>query len=361
MYRADETKTSVNGKQITSEFQSREWYRSGRVKGKLVLSAHPHTRIDWKIYSTRVWNQPEASLRGVFTSVSYPETNAFMASNPYPALEAESYARFRGKLYKGSASLGVTAASYKQSREMIVNRYGQLMTKAQSLEEKLFRHHRTGLNQKRARVIADAHLEIIFGWTPLLADIQSAARTVIQSTEPLIWIKAAAKSTPTVNREALAMLNASCFITGSSQFRVVRAASVRVKNPNLWLAERAGLLNAGAVAWDLVPWSFVINMFVNTGQLVQSITDFVGLEFSNGSMTKAGVVNFQLQSYTDKSRRVPLGLQFGHTRRKVRTGNAVQRPPIVVKLPKVNWETAAMAASLFTQKLGRIQRLLNSK
>lgn len=360
MYRNTDTKTYVNNVPILSERQSYEWYRSVRWKRRLILSAHPMSRVDWKIYSTHVWNQPMRGVRGIFTSTVYPEAELFTAGDPYPALEARSYAKFRGKLYKGSASLGVTAASYKQSREMITDRYGQLMTKAGSLEEKLFRHHRTGTRRKKVRVIADAHLEIIFGWTPLLGDIQSAARSVIQKAEPLVWLKSSAKSEPLVNREAVAFANGVCWINGTSEFRVVRAATVRVTNPNKWLSERAGLLNVGAVAWDLVPWSFVVNMFVNTGQLVNSITDFVGLEFSNGSMTKSGVVKYQLMSFETKARTKPYGLQFGHTRRKVRTANAVLRPPLVVKLPGVDWSLAAMAASLFTQKLGKIQRLLNS-
>ena len=54
-----------------------------------------------------------------------------------------------------------------------------------------------------------------------------------------------------------------------------------VSNPNLFLANQLGFVNAGVVAWDVVPFSFVLDWFVNVGQFLAAFTDFWGLTISN--------------------------------------------------------------------------------
>lgn len=141
--------------------------------------------------------------------------------------------------------------------------------------------------------------------------------------------------------------------TFTLESRVTLAALVRVSNPNLWLAERAGTLNAAAVAWDLVPWSFIVNMFVNTGQVVNSITDFYGLSFEEQSRT---VTTFgTLHAYARMSNPPPGKAYPSELRSEEllvhRSLGPFPRPPLTFKVPDASWSTVAMAASLFIQKL----------
>ena len=87
-------------------------------------------------------------------------------------LYSSAYARFMGKLYEGSAALGVTAGSYKQFADRIWTRYRDMTT---DISEVMARSR--GLTPKK---VASLHLETIFGWKPLLQDIHSASMTVIQ-------------------------------------------------------------------------------------------------------------------------------------------------------------------------------------
>lgn len=141
--------------------------------------------------------------------------------------------------------------------------------------------------------------------------------------------------------------------------RVSRSATVEISNPNGWLRERAGLNNPAAVAWDLVPWSFVVNMFVNTGQLVNSITDFVGLSFPSSSITTRYDLNYRTHISGRISPKV-YGSGSADFRYdfKMRQLGGVARPPVVFKVPDLNWGLAAIAASLFAQKFSAANSLL---
>jgi hypothetical protein len=50
-----------------------------------------------------------------------------------------------------------------------------------------------------------------------------------------------------------------------------------VSNPNLYLASQLGFVNPAAIAWELVPFSFVVDWFVNVGEFLNNFTDLWGL------------------------------------------------------------------------------------
>lgn len=52
---------------------------------------------------------------------------------------------------------------------------------------------------------------------------------------------------------------------------------VTVNNPNLLLLNKLGLLNPASIAWELVPYSFVLDWFANINTVLSQFTDFAGL------------------------------------------------------------------------------------
>lgn len=302
--------------------------------------------------------------------LSHYETGSFVGNNSYTAdhvanyqraeliaakdrAEARAYGKLRGKLYAGNASLGVTLASWKQSQEMIIKRSKVVGTTAEYL----------GVLASRRKIavpkkVADSYLEVIFGWQPLISDIKAACDTVIQSADKLDFVRAFATS----EFEFESIKNRPGWYSESSYYhgtvRCVAAAGVRITNPNRWLAERAGLINPAAVAWDLVPFSFLINMVSNVGALVNSISDFAGLSFEEPSVTFTTRGN---RSYSRDEVYPQIGSEGQHDTLmwKVRELRPVELPrTLTFRPPKTDWGTAAMAASLMVQQAVPVLRLV---
>lgn len=335
--------------------------------GSLILTDQGLTHEDWKVLR---WEPNGSQAAYMLPNAADPNLCWRWGSIPSATqrLEAQTYARLRGKLYKGSAALGVTLASWRQSQEMITSRYRQigwgLDTMSRSIDN-LYRTARRKDFQRLAERLAGTHLEVIFGWQPLVQDILAAATTVIHD-QPQAQRVTARASAPVGLFEVWGDPGyAQTYWTGYGYLKVARSATVEITNPNLWLAERAGLLNGAAVAWDLVPWSFVVNMFVNTGQLVNSITDYAGLSFPSSSITYGLPYGYTVVSgpgsrNEDPRRNELYGKAMYRVKSKYRYLNGLARPPLITKLPDINWELAAIAASLATQKFRKVSGFIST-
>lgn len=53
---------------------------------------------------------------------------------------------------------------------------------------------------------------------------------------------------------------------------------MRVTNPNFALANQLGLINPGTVAWEIVPFSFLVDWFIPVGAWLNSFTDILGYD-----------------------------------------------------------------------------------
>lgn len=283
-------------------------------------------------------------------------------------LDNEALARFNGKLRKGGASLGITIATYKQSREMIVNRCAQISKRIDYTIKALQQRRNKGRLhwlRKQREPLAGQVLEGYFGWAPLMADIHAVTSTVIQQAIPLTWVRAQARtSISQMNKYRGPADNPWTSEVWEGKAYVTLASSVYVENPNLWLLNRLGLINPATVAWDLVPFSFVVNMFVNVNQIISSITDEVGLTISHRSTTRTmefthhTVLEPRPNLYPDPSTKP--GMAFSKIRHKTKQRTPGTFPSVKVqfKLPQANWDLAAIATSLLVQKSKTLNRLI---
>jgi len=320
---------------------------SPKVNGKLKLKANPLTDsvaqvINWKPLGT-------LSPAGANVNNTFPFT---------PAQYNELYGRFVGKLRHGSASLGVTLGSWSQSRSMIVKRLKGIDNIFRGVQEAVKRKPYL----KRKKDVASDFLEGEFGWVPLLADIHAICSTVCGNAVPDQWVSVSKRYNmhEITDTSYAGMVTNRIILSGNA--RMTLAAGVEIDNPNLWLANRLGVINPLTVAWDLVPWSFVVNMFVNVNQIIGALTDTVGLTLSNGSVTRSSRILREETSwvpfdYTEAGFEYHRGDSFSisvNTKAKTRTTGAPPMPSLSLKLPNVNFELAAIAAALVTQRVSRI-------
>jgi hypothetical protein len=255
---------------------------------------------------------------------------------------------------------------------MIVDRFekiGKIFKKVEAVRRKPLRKRR--INQRlytrrgngpwreyatpTGKQLASNFLEGEFGWVPLLADVWSVVGTVFgDSSIPPTWCKASSSYTMNETTKTGNGLNGT-FQSLSGTARVTISAKVEISNPNLWAANRLGIINPLTVAWDLVPWSFVVNMFVNIDKLIGSLTDTVGLAITNGSTTYSSVIFREFTDWRQDLSTNPPGRfdSFSNVlgRKRSRTVGTPPRPSLQFKLPKANLELAAIAASLLRVKV----------
>lgn len=206
--------------------------------------------------------------------------------------------------------------------------------------------------------MASQVLEVEFGWRPLFGDVHAALSTVCQADLPSGWVASR-------HKEAFSKTVKGDPSHGNMERQVFTGwkmtsygAKVSVTNPNLWLLNRLGIINPAAIAWDLVPWSFLVNQFINVNALLNSVTDTVGLDVSEHSITRTW------ESHRSYEKRNP-NLYPGHVvrsktggRNKVRVTGVPLKPVLEMKVPKLDWESALIASSLLVQRASRLSKLI---
>lgn len=228
--------------------------------------------------------------------------SAVLSDDAYPGLVAGLHGRTSNKARERfkqrispSAALGVAGAEARESLDLIIKRVNTLRDaflaarkgNVKKLRKVLgvSRDRRVNVVRARSHQGADLWLEYWFAIAPLIGDVKSAVET-LYSDPPTQRVQASATGNLPFKSFTTRTVGGKTFNdtedSGSVQVRVKHFGGVRVTNPNLFLAQQLGLVNPAAVAWELVPFSFIVDWFVDVGTFLESWTDFVGLAFENG-------------------------------------------------------------------------------
>lgn len=128
--------------------------------------------------------------------------------------------------------------------------------------------------------LADSWLAYAFGLRPIVNDVYDAVRVaqqgLLREPEPFIF------NTHVRRLVDETWLGYPGSETISATLHCSGRVRVRIKNPTLYTHEQLGLTNPVEVAWELVPFSFVVDWFVPVGRWIQSVFPPAGLEFLDG-------------------------------------------------------------------------------
>lgn len=206
--------------------------------------------------------------------------------NPFPSfdpLKNLSYERLKNGLYE-TAELGVDFAEYRQSVGMIVSTVGALGKAAYQIKHLRFGDAANTLRMKFApkgvslrKSFANNWLEFHFGWTPLLGDIHDACEVLNDPLKCFTFQKGTAKAPFTWSRH---VDFGSGYEDSSAAGILYVKQGARVKavtSAGLHSLEQFGIINPLSLAWEIVPFSFVVDWFVNVGDYLHSFSDFSGM------------------------------------------------------------------------------------
>lgn len=361
----------IGGQTIKGDFRGvsvQNWSPRNKY-GELMLQDNPYeaTRFTLTHWSASA-NQRGSTLFGYI--VNRPDSfGESYYESLYQPLYNKAYAKLRGKLYKGGASLGVTLGSWGQSAEMITRRMRQTQAvldltirkytanrKYREAQKKLFETDRHVGRDTAANTVLEAN----FGWAPLMQDVYNSLSYLAGSEPTVRFLKSRAKRIDIFDSVVGTLGDQVTTRRTTRKLTVTMSVATTISNPNIWMLNKLGLINPAAVVWDRIPWSFVVNMFVNVNTLINSYTDFVGLTFNGVNVTKSALAmheTTQTPNNTNRdtafARRVDLG------RYKQRLVYATPpKPTAQFQVPELSWNTAIIASSLVIQRFSKLNKLL---
>lgn len=238
------------------------------------------------------------------TSYSGKSKNASLGSqyNQMPSRKADvynkAYDRFKGSI-SDTAGWAENIAQAGKARVMFNDRAVQLGKFTLALAKRDFgraaRILRTpkpsGVSHKKA--VSQNFLEWEYGIKPIISDLDSSMK-ILTSDPGVRKLKGSnrdRKDDVVITRLGTQKLGSLTTEEGHSQYAVTIRSQVRVTNPNLFLANQLGLLDL-ALPWKLIPFSFVVDWFVNVEQVISSMTDWFGLQLVNPHVTTMERVHY---------------------------------------------------------------------
>lgn len=187
--------------------------------------------------------------------------------------------------------------------------------------------------------VSSMWLEMYFGFLPLMGDIHDSLKVLSDPIRNLTKVSGTGANQRHVSDRGYFTTSG----TALDQCRIF--AEVRINNPNLALAERMGLVNPLAIAWELVPFSFVVDWFTNVGQIAESVTDLAGITILRGGVTRKTRGSGTLVESDGST----VWNSFGLTTMMIQRSPGISTPELAFRNPLGDWKRAATQISLLVQ------------
>ncbi|DAD51694.1 TPA_asm: maturation protein [ssRNA phage Esthiorhiza.4_19] len=209
---------------------------------------------------------------------------AFTNTNLYNLARNKAYEALKGKVYT-DAQLGVDFVEYRQALGMMASSATTLINVARKIRRGDFLGAKHALGMKILpkdvsirKSFANNWLEFHFGWEPLVRDIYDAAEVMNNPLKAFSRARGAGSNVDTGSySEHNVNYNRSEFWRRS--YYAVQGLTVdRITNSTLHALDQFGVINPVEIAWELVPFSFVVDWFVNVGQVLNSYSDYAGMQ-----------------------------------------------------------------------------------
>lgn len=276
-------------------FRHRVW---GSRQAKPYNLPSPYKRIDvlttYAEFAGTLPNNASAcdgkNPSGFYVEQDFPRTHSRVVSvmNVARAKLADSV--------RDSATLAVSLAEANESLAMIFKRSRQMYQFAKAVKRFRFKDAAEVLGvtkdprflhasrekrfKRTAKSFASNFLEYSWGWMPLISDITNAVTALSNPIRPKpVKARATIRSTSYATQSYCG----GAVRTGKIDYKItaIIGCEVEVSNANLALAAQLGLLDIPGAAIEIIPFSFVVNYFVNLDDYFRQFTEFSGVRIIN--------------------------------------------------------------------------------
>jgi hypothetical protein len=201
------------------------------------------------------------------------------------ALKNAAIVKALGKIADSKTNIAVTLAEASKTSDLILNTANRIDRAYRALRKGRFRETARLLNITPGTV-HKSWLEYKYGWMPLLQDVKNSAEFFAQQVverKPRFKVTAREKwsqtKTWTVPYAPWGDPNVTAsygeFLSSSHEVTV--KIWCEIENPALSQLQQLGITNPALVAWELVPYSFVFDWFIQVGSLLEASTALNGV------------------------------------------------------------------------------------
>lgn len=184
-------------------------------------------------------------------------------------------------------------------------------------------------HRPRSKQASGQWLELQYGWKPLVSDVY----TMLNFNTPIRnSIFGVGKMNETLSYDKSLYGIGKFKINASYRSIVKYGADVHVSDPALAFSQRSGLLNPAIVAWELMPFSFVIDWALPIGDYLDNLTATIGLAFTNTYRSHQAIIEVNARSDIETAVRKPAHFN-GFARETYRNIVAFPSPSFSIKNP----------------------------
>lgn len=302
--RVSPAKSGTGSVGFTAKGRSRTWSNTANfrvVKKAGNLPTRDYTDYQQETYvSTAYVRFPVDG--GVFctTALPYDSPDASVTNSSVLDCLNRAIAGAATKVGGYSFDIGVSAAEAGKTADMIVKAARTLADAAIDVRHGRFAKaaHSLGIPtpklRKTDRSFESNWLEYRYGWRTTMMDVDGAMKALAEhfiSKQPVLQVKSQFEfddyTSSSVTGGVFQGYTTGCSATFLQGIRSKGGASItyrfRLKNDALAEANSLGLVNPATLAWEVIPYSFVVDWFVNVGECLQNLTSFIGKEYIDGT------------------------------------------------------------------------------
>lgn len=207
------------------------------------------------------------------------------------------------KLRDSKVSLAESIAEYKLTLGMMTDTALRVATAFRQVKRGQYAAAARTLGKPKhpgrpAKSAAAAWLELQYGWLPLVGDIYGAFEAVQRGIRAADYIAVARRN---VEVELDLPPSPAHYNRWETEGWIREGCSTvlwaRLSSGILDTLDSVGLLNPASIAWELVPFSFVIDWLFPVGTMLTALTGTVGLDFVSGTRTLRVSGRYRVSGY----------------------------------------------------------------